>query len=315
MQRLRLALLLVLLPLPAAAEPPAALVEATEEAMSFCTSVGGAPAILDGYRTEADLNGDGVPDILTDLARIECGGAWSAFCGPSGCPVSAWLSAPGGQVERFDFGRLTGIAVEPGAPLPVVVAQYAPVFCGGEATQDCVRRWTFTSNTPAMPPIDTSTPVAPAAHAAQGTAQGAAPVAAGSPLPSGGAAPMSWTLRLVPGGSPAALGPGTGPIREIAAFCLSDKPFLAMSFSEPPKSATARLRFGFSSGPVEISAGREDSIGGAYVAALERTALAARLGGKDSKVSVSIDGKDVGALSLAGSTKALRGALADCGGL
>lgn len=103
MQRLRLALLLVLLPLPAAAEPPAALVEATEEAMSFCTSVGGAPAILDGYRTEADLNGDGVPDILTDLARIECGGAWSAFCGPSGCPVSAWLSAPGGQVERFDL--------------------------------------------------------------------------------------------------------------------------------------------------------------------------------------------------------------------
>lgn len=307
-----LALVLALLPLCAAAEPPAALVEATEEAMSLCTSVGGTPAILDGYRTDADLNGDGVPDALTDLSRIECGGAWSAFCGASGCPVSAWLSAPGGQVERFDFGRLTGVKVLAETPLPVVVAHYAPIFCGSEATQDCIRHWRFSSNTPAMPPVE---PAGPATHGAPAatSAPAGGGVAAG-PLPADATVPTTWTLRLVPGGSPAAVGPGTGPIRELAAFCLSGKPFMAATFSERPAGATARFRFGFSDKPLEISAGREDSIGGAYVAALEGTGLAAQLGGKMSKVTVSVDGKPAGNLSLTGSTKALRGALADCGG-
>ena len=40
--------------------------------------------------------------------------------------------------------------------------------------------------------------------------------------------------------------------------------------------------------------------------------LAARLAGRDSEVALSVDGAAEGVLSLAGSTKALRGALQDC---
>ena len=49
--------------------------------------------------------------------------------------------------------------------------------------------------------------------------------------------------------------------------------------------------------------------------ALAEGALAARLGGRDSEVEVGVDGRPEGTLSLSGSTRALRGALADCGGL
>ena len=54
---------------------------------------------------------------------------------------------------------------------------------------------------------------------------------------------------------------------------------------------------------------------GAYVVALAGTDLAARMAGRDAKVPLTVDGKAEGVLSLAGSTKALKGALAACGGL
>ena len=82
-----------------------------------------------------------------------------------------------------------------------------------------------------------------------------------------------------------------------------------------PKPRRVALGFDFSQGRVEASAGFEETAGGAYVVALADGALAARLGGRDSEVEVGVDGRPEGTLSLSGSTRALRGALADCGGL
>ena len=48
------------------------------------------------FLTEADLNGDGRPDYVTDLAGLDCVNAWSYFCGSAGCPVTVWLSGPDG---------------------------------------------------------------------------------------------------------------------------------------------------------------------------------------------------------------------------
>jgi hypothetical protein len=48
------------------------------------------------------------------------------------------------------------------------------------------------------------------------------------------------------------------------------------------------------------------------VVALEEGNLAARLGGRDREVEVSVDGAAEGILSLSGSTRALRGALEIC---
>jgi hypothetical protein len=287
--------------LPALAEPPPALIEAAEEAARLCTSLGGDPTILATYETTLDLNGDGIDDFVTDLARLECGGARDAFCGPSGCPVTAWLSEPGGYA-RFDFGRLRGFEIREAEPLPMLVARYTAAFCDDIVTDGCTRTWTFTSNAPEQPPVDVAEPEAAPVPEPAPAAEAAPPALAG------------WTLRRVPGASPVALGMGTGNIATLAAFCLEGQPFLALTFHQRPDGDSVALGFAFSQGPVDVSAGYEETAGGAFVVALEGATLAARLAGRDTEVAVSVDGRAEGTLSLAGSTKALRGALADCHG-
>ena len=300
MHILRTALLLALAAGSASAEPPPALIEATETALAVCAALGGTPKIVAGYETSRDLNGDGTGDYVTDLSRLECEGAWSAFCGPSGCPVTAWLSRPGG-FERFDLGRLQGFELVDGEPLPALVASYDAVYCG-QSLDGCTRTWRFASNAPEMPAIDAPPPSAET------------PTAAEPPGEGGPAMPTGWTLRRVPGASPVALGMGTGEIATFAGFCLADQPFLAVTFHERPAADSVRLGFAFSQGAVEAAARYEETAGGAFVVPLADGDLARRLGGRDREVAITVDGRPEGTLSLAGSTRSLRGALADCHG-
>lgn len=308
--RTALALLLALAAGRAAAEPPPALIEATETASAVCAALGGTPHIVDGYETSRDLNGDGTGDYVTDLSRLECEGAWSAFCGPSGCPVTAWLSHPGG-FERFDLGRLQGFELADGEPLPALVAHYDAVYCG-QSLDGCTRTWRFTSNAPEQPAIDAPPPVEVAA--APEPAPAAEPEAGAEAPAERPAMPTGWTLRRVPGSSPVALGMGTGEIATLAGFCLADQPFLAVTFHERPPADTVRLGFAFSQGAIEAEASYEETAGGAFVVALAEGALARRLGGRDREVAITVDGRPEGTLSLLGSTRSLRGALAECYG-
>lgn len=296
-----------LLALPAAAdEPPPVLVEATETAAALCQAAGGTPRILPGYDAAHDLNGDGRPDFVTDLARLECAGAWDALCTGSGCPVSVWLSAPDGRHDRFDLGPLRGVRFVEGDGLPGLVALYDVANCGQDATADCTRTWRFTSNAPDTPPVDAPAVNAPSVDAPPGADP--APAEAAAPAP----ALTGWTLRRVPGASPVALGAGVGDIASLGAFCLEGEPFLAVTFHERPPDERVTLGFAFSQGDIDAEAGFESTAGGAYVVALRDTALASRLAGRDREVAVSVDGTAEGILSLSGSTKSLRGALADC---
>ena len=254
-------------------------------------------------RSARDLNADGRPDFVTDLAGLECAGAWDALCRPSGCPVTAWLSASEGNHERFDLGPLRGFElVEPDASgLPGLLARYDAANCGPDAAADCTRTWRFATNAPDTPDIDQPA----TAREPEAAPELAAPEAPGL---------VGWTLRRVPGASPVALGVGTGDLSSLAAFCLEGQPFLALTFHDRAPSDSVRLDFAFSQGVVEASAGFESTAGGAYVVALEDSILASRLAGRDSEVEVEVDGTSEGILSLSGSTKALRGALADCHG-
>ncbi len=296
--RLASLLFLLLAPPAAAQEPPPALIEALEAVTAQCSAQGGTPQILDSYDVARDLNGDGRPDFVTDLAGLECAGAWGAFCSASGCPVTVWLSAPSSSHERFDLGPLRGYAVgdADASGLPGLVARYDVANCGPDATADCTRTWRFVSNAPDTPPLDPPAAEAPAP----------APVARPE-LPAAG-----WTLRRVPGASPVALGGGTGDLSSLAAFCLGGQPFLALTFRDRAQADSVRLDFAFSEGPLDATAAFESTAGGAYVVALKDTPLAARLAGRDSEVEVSVEGAPEGILSLSGSTKALRGALEDC---
>ncbi len=300
---LAFAALLAAGPALAASEPPPALIEATEQSAAECRKLGGVPDILSKYETVRDLNGDGRDDFLTDLGALQCAGAWSAFCGSGGCPVSAWLSEPGDGYSRFDFGYLIGFELnDRGGDLPQVVAHYQGIYCDDDArinADHCTRTWTFTSNAPDEPPVD------------PGPGTGAASAAA-EPEPPPVVIPPGWTLRRVPGASPVAVAGGTGSIASLAAFCLGGQPFLAVSFHERPKGDQATLGFDFSQGRLETKAGLEPTAGDAFVVPLAEGPLLDRLGGRDTSVAVSVDGAGQGELSLAGSTKALRGALEEC---
>jgi hypothetical protein len=300
MRRLAFAALL----LPAAVwaqEPPPALVEATEEATALCRDLGGTPTILEDYATVRDLNGDGREDFVTDLARIECAGAWGAFCGSAGCPVTAWLSVEDGGFERFDLGRLRGFAIRDGeGALPELVASYDASRCDGADAEGCTRTWSFPVTAPGEPPID-ARPEPVAAPATDTAAAAPAPLLA-----------PGWTLRRVPGASPVALGGGVGDIASVAAFCLQGQSFLAVTFRERPAADRVELSFDFSQGAVAIVAAHEETAGGAFVAALAGGPLADRLAGRDSEVALSVDGEAQGLLSLSGSTRAVRDALESC---
>ena len=108
---------------------------------------------------------------------------------------------------------------------------------------------------------------------------------------------------------------GTGTIATLAGFCLSDQPFLAVTFHERPPAERVRLGFAFSEGAVEADAAYEETAGGAYVVALADGAARRRARRTGQRRRRRVDGTDEGTLSLAGSTRALRAALAECGGL
>ena len=116
----------------------------------------------------------------------------------------------------------------------------------------------------------------------------------------------------MPGASPVALGAGTGDIASLAAFCLEGQPFLALTFHDRPAAESVALDFAFSQGRLRPPPGSRAPPAAPTWCRWPTAALAARLAGRDSEVAVSVDGRPEGILSLAGSTRALRGALEEC---
>jgi hypothetical protein len=95
---------------PVRADLPEPLLDDALENVRMCKEAGGTPRfqgvaipgaeqsdeVFIPYVTEADLNGDGAADYVTDLAGLDCVDAWTLFCGSAGCPVTVWLSRPEG---------------------------------------------------------------------------------------------------------------------------------------------------------------------------------------------------------------------------
>lgn len=268
--------------------PPAIVALGTESAAQ-CAEMGGSPRIGPAFATGIDLNGDGRLDHVVDLAGIECVNAWSALCGSAGCPVSVWIDGPKGAERKWSDYAQSWTLDGAGPEMAVVVTRHGSA-CPGAASgaESCVERLTF---------------------GADGAAAGAGAAPAHS-APSG----PGWTLRASPEGGMAAVSQGPGAVASLALFCLGGEPFLAAAWRDQPGPEAAKLDFAFADGPVSVSARREDGAGGALVAPLRGQPLAARLAGKDVETGLSVDGKSQGKVSLKGSTRAIRGALASCGG-
>ncbi|TPE50501.1 hypothetical protein [Amaricoccus solimangrovi] len=278
----RLALvLLALSALPALAAPPlpAPIRGMTDEAFAECRSAGGAPSLAADYARPADLNGDGTEDFLVDFVGLTCAGADGHFRGPDGFPVSVWLSGPGGHVRAWS-GTALESRLETETDPPGVIVRLAGASCDPPGTGACERR------------LDLAAP------AGAGAASGR---------------PGGWSLRAAPGPAPVAVAPMPGPLRDMALFCLSGRPFLAL-MPAPGASLpeTITLSFRFSDRTLTATARHEATAGEAHVIDLATTPLAQALAGRDSAVDVALGEKPLGTLSLAGSSKAIRGALEGC---
>jgi hypothetical protein len=186
---------------------PEAVEAFTRENVEACRSAGGSPSLQPGYATEAELNGDGAPDWVTDLAGLECAGAWSYFCGSAGCPVTVWLSGPGGHAVGWgghaQAWRLEGAQVV----LSLHGQLCTPPRVGAEG---CEVAMGFAGQAGAAPQADAKKDAAlapersppPRPRPAEAAPAAPAPAAAVPAFPSGEAAPaQGWAFGEMPGGA------------------------------------------------------------------------------------------------------------------
>jgi hypothetical protein len=74
-----------------AAEPPAVVADAIEDARKQCLGDRGKPGPNNGMVSVADLDGDGREDWILDYAKFDCKGQAPLFCGSGGCLLQIFM--------------------------------------------------------------------------------------------------------------------------------------------------------------------------------------------------------------------------------
>jgi hypothetical protein len=131
-----LALLLLLLPLPALAQDPlpAPLQAAIDGATADCKGFdNGTLTVGPDAISRPDLNGDGTPDWALDDSALDCSSDASYFCGSGGC-VTTFLVGDT-RTEIFGHGWQL-VETEAG---PVLLSFAGGVDCGLADSEPCVR--------------------------------------------------------------------------------------------------------------------------------------------------------------------------------
>jgi hypothetical protein len=272
------------------ADLPAEVETVRAENAAACRDAGGNPVETESYIQQRDLNGDGQADVVMNLMGLTCEGAYSYFCGSAGCPVTVWTSGPTGLAVAW-----SNYAQDVTWDGATMVAYLHGQFCTPPRTgsEGCEERVSFDSAgaAPAQPPSDEP--------------------AAASPPPEA-PSPDRWQLRSGGDGTSVAVVGGPGPLNSLAAFCLGGQPWLALLLTPPPATDDIRVDFAFSGGDIGGPAQRQPTTGGAFVIGLANNPLPGLLAGRDSAVGVSVEGENVGRVSLTGSTRTLRTALGPC---
>lgn len=84
---------------------PSAMDPLIRETVEMCIDVGGKAELLSGGVKSKDINGDGKPDYLVDLAMLSCGTGLSPFCGAANCEFAVYAS----NGDDYVSGRYLGI--------------------------------------------------------------------------------------------------------------------------------------------------------------------------------------------------------------
>lgn len=300
----------LLLGLPALAQQPPAVAAQVAEAMAECRSAGGNPSLAENFETRADLNGDGQADYLLDYDRLICRGADSFFCGSAGCPLVAMLSGPGGH-RAVGLGHVRAWSLQQGVP-PVLVLDLHGSACGRVGAAECQRRVAWNGRefaavrAGATPPrASAPAPVAPAAPPG-----GGAKGAVAGPAPAPAAPGNTWQVRSGADGRPIAVVAGPGVVRALTVLCHEGVPVAALALRARPPAGP--VTFGLAGRSGRASAPLRPGGGDVWFADLRGSALAGILAGADAAVEVLINGGMQGRLSLQGSSRAVREALAPC---
>jgi hypothetical protein len=311
---------------PALAQVPTGVQQGARQAQAECRSAGGRPNLLPAFQTTHDFNGDGQPDYVHDYSALDCQGAASFFCGSAGCPVVVFLS-PGFRAQAL--GHAQGWTVEAGGPLPVMVLTLHGSSCGRVGANSCEQRVGWNGRAlaalgaggrpaapavpqtapqtapqiamPTPPPVAPPTAAAPAAPGG-GTKGGAAPMAS--------APPGTWEVRTGADGRAIAVAAGPGVVRAVAVLCHEGVPVVALALRARPPAGPVTFGLAGRGGraQVPITPGGGD----VWYGDLRNSALPRLFTGSDSTVEVLVNGGMQGRLSLQGSTRAVREALAPC---
>lgn len=286
-----------------AAAPPA-VERLTAEALQECRKAGGTPRLGRDFETRADLDGDGQPDYLLAFHALECAGAYSLFCGSAGCPLSVFLSSRswqqvfGSHVQEWSLEQRGG--------RPVLVLSLHGSACGVSGFQACERRlaWNgreFAEAPRGTPPARSATPAVPARPA-----RPAKPSQPASP------AIPTWSLGTGLGSATVATVDGPGAIRSLSLFCHAGAPWLAVVFNVAPPFEDVDISFASPSQRIRAPIAKRAGGGETWYADLRQLGLVRLLAGADSSLTVAINDRWQGDMSLRGSTSAVRSALHGC---
>lgn len=107
------------------------------EAEADCGMGLGADA---GFVTRADLNGDGIEDLVLNYGLARCGGGYSYYCGSAGCLAAFWLATGPGAYVRAFTGNIYDFRLGDGGTITLSLHGSS---CGGAGADTCERAFRF----------------------------------------------------------------------------------------------------------------------------------------------------------------------------
>lgn len=132
---------------PASSAPagqPPQVAEVSQELVAGCRGAGGQPTFLDDFQTIIDLNGDGQPDYVLDVERLDCSGAPTVLCAGAGCPVRVLVSTAAGYRDVSPPHMAKGWDLDVTTRPPTLLLQLDAAVCG---RGPCVRAYQWNGTT------------------------------------------------------------------------------------------------------------------------------------------------------------------------
>jgi len=319
----------------AGAATPDAIARATAEANQECRQAGGRPSLTPGYQTTVELNGDGQPDFIIDVTGFNCAGAVSLFCGSAGCPLSVYLSGPGGVRQAFNT-QAQAWSLDRRASPPVLVLSMHGSACGRVGSAPCEQRYAWNGQSfaalgrgrggapasvpngpvpngpvpngpvPKGPAPAASKPLAPGAGASAGPGAGPGVAPGGAPTPGG------WQIQAVANNPQVAMVAGPGAIQSIGFLCNQGVPVAALMLRAKPPWPDVVLSVATPQGSADVPIRQAPNGGAAWYADLRGSALPRLLAGPAGSATLRMNGGQQGSLALLGASAALRSALGGC---